>query len=207
VNAPVIGIDLDNTLVSYDRLFHQLALEQKLIPPDLAVNKTEVRDFLRREDKEPAWTALQGLAYGSRIREAEAFAGALDFIRDGRRRNWHMHIVSHKTRNPIVGEPVDLHASARGWLDAHAVHGEIGLPRGNVWFEVTKADKIQRIRQLQCDVFIDDLPELLLDPQFPVSTRRILFAPQEPDLKALPENVFVARNWAEITGLLSHELA
>jgi len=207
VNAPVIGIDLDNTLVSYDKLFYQLALEQGLIKPDLAVNKTEVRDFLRRADREPAWTALQGLAYGSRIREAEVFAGALDFLREGRRRNWQMHIVSHKTRSPIVGEPVDLHESARGWLDANAIHDGIGLPRGHVWFEVTKADKIERIRRLGCDVFIDDLPELLLDPQFPSATRRILFAPQGSDLKTVPENIFVARNWAEITRLLSHELA
>jgi FMN phosphatase YigB (HAD superfamily) len=81
MKAPVIGIDLDNTLVSYDKLFHQLALEQGLIARDLAVNKTEVRDFLRRAGKEPAWTALQGLAYGTRIREAEVFAGALDFAR------------------------------------------------------------------------------------------------------------------------------
>jgi hypothetical protein len=206
VNAPVIGIDLDNTLVSYDRLFHQLALEQGLIGPDLAVNKTEVRDFLRRENKEPAWTALQGLAYGARIREAEAFAGALDFIREGRRRHWQMYIVSHKTKSPIVGEPVDLHESARGWLDANAIHNESGLPREHVWFEVTKADKIQRIRQLKCDVFIDDLPELLLDSQFPSRTRRILFAPQGPGNHILPENVFVAQTWAEITSLLSHEL-
>lgn len=205
MNAPVIGIDLDNTLVSYDKLFHQLAREQGLIPTDLPVNKTEVRDFLRRADKEPAWTAMQGLAYGSRIREAEVFAGALDFMREGRRRSWQMHIVSHKTRLPIVGEPVDLHESARGWLDTHAIHDEIGLPRDHVWFEVTKAEKIQRIRKLRCDVFIDDLPELLLDPQFPPVIRRILFAPGGSE-QAVPENIFTARSWAEITRLLSHEL-
>ena len=130
MNAPVIGIDLDNTLISYDKLFHALALEQGLIARDLPVNKTEVRDFLRSVEKEPVWTALQGLAYGTRIREAEIFAGALDFLREGARRKWEMHIVSHKTRAPIVGEPVDLHAAARGWLEAKAVHGEMGVAAG-----------------------------------------------------------------------------
>jgi FMN phosphatase YigB (HAD superfamily) len=203
MNAPVIGIDLDNTLISYDKLFHALALEQGLIAADLPINKTEVRNFLRREGKEPAWTALQGLAYGKRIREAEIFAGALDFLREGARRNWELHIVSHKTLRPIVGEPVDLHEAARGWLEAKAVHGEAGLPRENVWLEVTKAAKIGRIRELRCAAFIDDLPELLLDPEFPAGTRRILFAPQ--DAKDLPADVAVAQSWAEITRLLSHE--
>jgi hypothetical protein len=129
----VIGIDLDNTLISYDRLFHTLALEQGLIPAELAPNKTEVRDFLRRAGKEPAWTALQGLGYGRRIREAEIFPDALDFLREGRKRGWQMHIVSHKTGAPIVGEAVDLHEAARGWLESKAIHAEIGLPRENVW--------------------------------------------------------------------------
>jgi hypothetical protein len=202
----VIGIDLDNTLISYDRLFHTLALEQGLIPAELAPNKTEVRDFLRRAGKEPAWTALQGLGYGRRIREAEIFPDALDFLREGRKRGWQMHIVSHKTGAPIVGEAVDLHEAARGWLESKAIHAEIGLPRENVWFELTKAEKIGRIRELGCEVFIDDLPELLLDPQFPTGTRRILFAPQGAGTKDLPEDIFVAANWAEITRLLSHEL-
>jgi hypothetical protein len=209
VNArhPVIGIDLDNTLVSYDRLFHRLALEQNLIKPDLPVNKTEVRDFLRSQGQEPAWTALQGLAYGTRMCEADPFAGAMDFIREGRRLGWEMHIVSHKTRHPIVGHPVDLHQSASAWLDSQSIHDERGLPRENVWFELTKAAKISRIRDLRCDVFIDDLPELLLDPQFPAETQRILFAPPDSSANASSEIVFTARSWAEITRHLSHEFA
>ncbi len=204
---PFIGIDLDNTLVSYDTLFHRLALEQGLIDPDLPVNKTEVRDFLRKVGKEPAWTALQGLAYGTRMREAEAFAGALDFLREGTRRGWRMHIVSHKTRHPIVGDPIDLHEAARGWLDAKSIHDGIGFLRENVWFELTKAAKIQRIRELGCEFFIDDLPELLLDPQFPTPTRRILFAPQGPGVKPPTADIVVAQSWAEITSLLTHEFA
>ncbi len=208
MNAPpIIGIDLDNTLISYDKLFHQLALEQGLIDAGVPVNKTEVRDYLRRIGKEPAWTAMQGLAYGPRIREAEIFPGALDFLREGRRRGWPMHIVSHKTKTPIVGDPIDLHEAARGWLDSKSIHDEIGFPRANVWFEVSKAAKIQRIRQLDCEVFIDDLPELLLDPQFPTETRRILFAPLGAGATSLPANVTAVASWTEITSLLGHEFS
>ena len=200
MSLPVLGIDLDNTLISYDRLFHKLALEQNLIPPGLPVNKTAVRDYLRRKDQDPAFTSLQGLVYGPRVREAEAFAGALDFLREGRRLGRRMHIVSHKTQYPIAGERVDLHEAARGWMDAQGLHDNIGFPRENVWFEPTKAAKIERIRALGCEIFIDDLPELLLDPKFPSGVRRILFAPQ--GMKEVPAGLVVVSSWAEMESRL-----
>src|SRR5262245_43078397 len=43
----LIGVDFDNTIVSYDALFHRIATERDLIPADLPVNKTAVRDHLR----------------------------------------------------------------------------------------------------------------------------------------------------------------
>ena len=36
-----IGIDFDNTIVSYDELFYQIAQEKKLIPAELPVNKVD----------------------------------------------------------------------------------------------------------------------------------------------------------------------
>ena len=201
----VVGIDLDNTLISYDSLFHRLALEQKLIGADIPADKSSVRDYLRRIGREPDWTALQGLAYGPRLSEAEPFAGAMDFLREGLRRDWEMHIVSHKTKQPIVGDPYDLHAAARGWLDTNSVHDVIGFPRAHVWFELTKKEKIARIRALGCQVFIDDLPELLLDPDFPAGVRRIFFAPPGSSLKDMPADFHIARSWAEILPLISDE--
>jgi hypothetical protein len=196
--SPVLGIDLDNTLISYDKLFYKLALEQGLIPADLPANKTAVRDHLRAKNQDPVFTALQGLVYGSRVREAEAFAGALNFLREGRRRGWQMHIVSHKTKYPITGERVDLHEAALGWLEAQGLHAEVEFPRENVWFEPTKPAKIERIKSLGCEIFIDDLPELLLDPAFPSGVRRILFAPQGANVKEIPADVDVVASWVEI---------
>lgn len=62
-----LGIDFDNTIVCYDELFHRVALEQGLIPADLPVNKSEVRNHLRRVGKEPLWTEMQGSVYGARM--------------------------------------------------------------------------------------------------------------------------------------------
>jgi hypothetical protein len=46
-----IGIDFDNTIVSYDALFFKVAREQDAVPADTPVNKVAVRDYLRKIDK------------------------------------------------------------------------------------------------------------------------------------------------------------
>jgi len=172
----VLGVDFDNTIVCYDRVFHAAALERALIPADLAVSKDSVRDYLRAQGQEGAWTELQGYAYGPGLRDAQPFPGALAFLARCTRAGVPLWIISHKTRHPYLGPPHDLHASARQWLADHGLH-EAGLPRDHVVFELTKIEKLRRIGQVGCTHFIDDLPEFLAEPTFPPGVERILFDP------------------------------
>jgi hypothetical protein len=175
-NAKIhIGIDFDNTIVSYDALFHRLATEQGLIPPALAPNKTAVRDYLRSIGQEAQWTALQGIAYGERMDGAAAFPGVFDFIRACLRDGARLSIISHRTQRPIVGEPVDLHAAARAWLDRNGVNDLVGPT--NIHFELTRKEKVARLREAGCHYFIDDLPEFLSEFDFPPGVERVLFDP------------------------------
>lgn len=177
-----IGIDFDNTIVTYDVLFHQLAAEQGLIPPELPPNKTAVRDYLRAIGQEPQWTALQGIAYGDRMGDAAPFPGVFDFIRASLRDGAHLSIISHRTQTPIAGKPVDLHAAARAWLDRNGISDLVGST--NIHFELTRKDKVARLRAVECHYFIDDLPEFLGEVDFPPEVERILFDPanaHEPD--------------------------
>ncbi|HEY9841295.1 MAG: haloacid dehalogenase-like hydrolase [Candidatus Sericytochromatia bacterium] len=179
-----IGLDFDNTLISYDRLFQGLVREQELLPEPVPANKTAIRDALRARGREADWTRLQGLAYGPRIDQAEAFPGMADCLRHWRGQGWELLLVSHKTRVPYAGEPHDLHAAARGWIEARLE----GLLSG-VYFELSRAAKLARIAKLGLDAYIDDLPDILLDladvanPLAPVPLRLILFDPhgQYPD--------------------------
>ncbi|NDC62910.1 MAG: aminoglycoside phosphotransferase family protein, partial [Planctomycetia bacterium] len=45
------------------------------------------------------------------------------------------------------------------------------------FFEETKEAKLARIAAIGCTQFVDDLPELLVHPQFPAGVRRVLFDP------------------------------
>ncbi len=174
-----IGIDFDNTIICYDKLFHKVALEKGLIPDDLPASKGNVRDYLRKTGKEDAWTEMQGYVYGKRIMDADPFPGVFDFFRFSRDKGIPIRIVSHKTRHPYMGPGYDLHQAAYRWLEQYGFFdsGNIGLAREHVFFELTKKEKICRIKKLGCTHFIDDLPEFLSEPTFPGNVICILFDP------------------------------
>ncbi len=90
-----------------------------------------------------------------------------------------LYVISHKTRRPILGSEYDLHAAARGFLVAQNLMESGGLPPENVFFALTKEEKAARIAELHCQVFIDDLPEILAMPGLPTDLRAILFDPDE----------------------------
>jgi hypothetical protein len=166
-----IGIDFDNTIACYDELFYKVCLESGLIPASLPANKSDVRNYLREQDKEDDWTEIQGLVYGPRITEASPFPGVIDFIRAARERQIPVSIISHKTKHPYRGEKHDLHAAARNFLNHHEIDAD------SVSLEPTKEAKAERIRSQGCTHFIDDLPEFLELVGFENEGQRILFDP------------------------------
>ena len=56
-----IGIDFDNTIVCYDRLFHRVALEARLDSRRLAVNPRLRCATTCARGREDAWTEMQGV--------------------------------------------------------------------------------------------------------------------------------------------------
>jgi hypothetical protein len=174
----VIGVDFDNTIVCYDGIFHKVAFERRLIPADLPISKGAVRDFLRKAEREDSWTELQGYVYGARMNEAAPYPGAIDFFRRCRLDEQKVLIISHKTRFPYLGDKHDLHEAAYRWLELQGFFGpSIGLTRHDVFFDLTKSEKLARIVRARCTHFIDDLPEFLGEQDFPSSVSKILFDP------------------------------
>lgn len=200
----LIGVDLDNTIICYDELFHRLAREHGLIPRDLPVDKTAVRDHLRAIGREDDWTALQGEAYGPRIIEAQPFPGARDFFTRCRELNQPVCIISHKTRRPYRGPDCDLHQAALAWLRHHRFLDDEAtcIDESAIHLNETKKAKLDRIAALRCITFIDDLPEFLQEPCFPSRTRRVLFDPTGG--KPCPPEIERCDTWDAITNLLLH---
>ncbi len=174
-----IGLDFDNTIVSYDTLFHAVAVAQGHIPASVAADKNAVRDWLRNAGKEDIWTQLQGYVYGARMQEAQAYPDAVAVMSALKRMGHQLFIVSHKTRHPYLGPAYDLHGAARAWIASHLEEDAAPLvAQEDVHFHERKEDKIASIAALGCEAFLDDLPEILLHEEFPSGTKRFLFSTQ-----------------------------
>lgn len=198
----MIGVDFDNTLVSYDRLLYRLARERNLIAENTPGQKKAIRDAIRHLDGgEAEWQKLQARAYGLRIREAELMEGVREFFVACRITRRPIAIVSHKGLRPSRPEfGVDLRAAALDWMQDNEFFDPRGmaLKSSDVYFEASREAKIQRIASLQCAVFIDDLEETFGHPTFPASVERILFSSQRPQDPALRN----MSTWHEISEYL-----
>ncbi|MBX9690019.1 MAG: hypothetical protein K2X27_25130 [Candidatus Obscuribacterales bacterium] len=175
----VLGIDFDNTIICYDRIFHREATIRQLIPDYVPPIKEQIRDFLRGCGQEEIWTELQGHVYGHAIVGANPFPGLKEFLQICRLFKIKMHIVSHKTKFPYRGKQYDLHRAALDWLQANEIidSDKTGLAASDVFFAESKAKKLSCIADLGCTHFIDDLPEFLLEADFPPGVEKLLFMP------------------------------
>ena len=204
-----LGIDFDNTIVRYDDVFAAAARLRGWIPENFNGTKKQIRDAVRLlDDGETKWQMLQGEVYGKRMAEALPFPGVIDFLRQAQNRNIELFIVSHKTRYSAF-DPLkaDLRKAALHWLDINRLFDPTiyGLSRDRVFFEDTREDKIARIAELGCSVFIDDLEEVFEHPDFPVGIQRILFASEN---NASPSgSVRALGTWSEIQRLILSEAA
>lgn len=194
----IIGIDFDNTIVCYDELFHQAAVERGLIPATVPVFKEAVRNYLRTQGKEEDWIELQGYVYGARMQEGVPFLGTLEFFKECKKRGIPVYIISHRTRHPFQGPPYDLHKAAHEWLEKYGFYdpARIGLSRDRVYLELTKKEKLDRIIHVGCSHFIDDLPEFLEEPDFPSNVEKVLFDPMGDHATA--HNFHRLASWVEI---------
>lgn len=192
-----IGIDFDNTIICYDRVFNHVGVEKGLIPEDIGLGKNRVRDYLRKAGREDDWTWLQGYVYGTRLSDATLYDGIESFVDYCGNGQIECVIISHKTRYPYSGDQYDLHQSAREFIDQQ----NLSL---DVFFEPTKEEKVERIVALSCDWFIDDLPEFLQLPGFPEKICKILFDPLK-NHGSLATDFKIAGSWEQILNMLKTE--
>ena len=194
-----IGIDFDNTIICYDKVFAAAAQRRGLVSNGWSGLKSELRDTLRaKPGGELAWQGLQGWVYGKGIQDAEIFPGMPDFLAACRRTGAEVYVVSHKTQyGHQDADRTDLRAAARGWMQAAGLIGTAlsALSLDRIYFEDTLAAKVDRLASLDLDIFIDDLVDVFEQPHFPQRTRPILFASRDA---SRPGRYRSLATWAEI---------
>jgi hypothetical protein len=196
--CPHLGLDLDNTLINYDQVFLAAARAAGLLEDPQPASRVALRTLIRAQpDGERRWQQLQAEVYARRLDQAQVMPGAREFLGRCHHHRVALSIVSHKTRH-AAADPgrTDLRALALDWLEAQGLLDpeRFGLTRERVHFTDTRPEKLHRIAALDCTHFVDDLPELLADPAFPLGVQRLLFAPPE-------------RNWQHLWQTLQTWLA
>jgi hypothetical protein len=192
-----IGVDFDNTIVCYDQAFEQVGREVALLPAHFRGGREAAKAWLleRRPDGY-LWEKLQGLVYGRCIGQAKMFDGVAEFFRTCRKSpEVIVKIVSHKTvRAHHDPTDTDLRKCAMDWMAEQGFFesSTFGLGTDDVYFESTREDKVRRIAELGCNVFVDDHPEVLSHAGMPEHCRKILFRSQA-------EGAFErAANWQDV---------
>jgi hypothetical protein len=193
-----IGIDFDNTIITYDDVFLTTAREWGLVGVDFVGRKKTICDAIRLlPDGELSWQKLQGHVYGKGLAKAAMFEGVDSFLRRCRFSGVAVAIVSHKTEfSHHDPDRINLRHAAWDWMAKHGFFCTIGydIHPDAVYFEETRQKKLTRISQLCFSHFIDDLAEVLTDPSFPRGVERILFNGERP----VPAQCTICPTWRHI---------
>jgi hypothetical protein len=195
-----IGIDLDNTIIDYDDAFVLVGVEIGLLRVDAGLRtKDEVKSFLiTRGRGERDWMRLQGQVYGRHIGKARPYEGVAEFFQTMRGHGARLSIVSHKTRLGHFDADANLWDAAQDWLEQQGFFSAsgLGLDPKDVHFLETREEKVAKIAAIDCEAFVDDLPEVLLHPSFPARTERFWLAGSK--FAGHGVGLIPYRNWAEI---------
>ena len=198
----IIGVDLDNTIVSYDSLIHRVALGCGFINENAKKSKKYISGLIRQlPDGEKKWQELQAIVYGQRIKEAQLIRGVEQFFKLCQKNRVKVYIISHKTEFVnYCGARINLRASALDWMESKKFFKDEGLSlsRNNIYFGATRKWKIRFIKKLRCTHFIDDLEETFIEDSFPQGVEKILYDPHGEGLHL--QGVKIFNKWEDING-------
>lgn len=198
----LIGLDLDNTIIDYDAAFVSAARRAGMVETDFQGSKRDVRARLwDQPNGDAVWQVLQAQIYGPDIGEARLAKGYRDFALQATAAGAQLVIVSHKTRFAAAAlDGPDLRACARSWMVDRGVIGSAPgqVQADRVIFSDSRDGKIDVIRRFACDAFVDDLTEVLLHPEFPITTTRLHYHPEAGDETLGCPGLVTCRSWRDV---------
>lgn len=177
-----IGIDFDNTIICYDDLFIRAVKEKEWdLGADCGESKAAIKERLVQLDgNDFRWQEMQAIVYGILIKDATPFPGVLEtlqYFKDSEQ--YELFIVSHKTPASLYLKHITLIDKAQLWIKDRKLTDYI--PEKNIFFRPVRDEKINVIRDLKLDFFIDDLLEVLHDKNFP-PINAFFFSPDGNDI-------------------------
>jgi len=200
-NPRHIGVDLDNTIIDYS-LAYGVISKQFEFETEL-VDRMSIRTHLRLQENGIEWERFQALLYTEGLISAQPAKGVREFFEWCCISQIEVSIVSHKTiQTPEIFGAQNLRQPAIDWLSEHSLVSDF-VESDHLHFCATQSEKVNTINEIGCDVFIDDLLEVLVNPELSSEISRVLYVGEStknlPDKqKVVPMNFFDLRNWLEL---------
>ena len=174
------GFDLDNTLIDYS-----VAVQKYCLNEGLNECKTldSLRTLLRRSDTSGRlWQLAQGWLYTDGLSYARAGQGAVELCEFLKNSNMELMIVSHKTTHtPDFCGQKPLREIATKWINNSDL-ADYFLGNEQIYYEATRALKVERIQKLKFSYFVDDLVEVFHEPAFPKAVTSFLLSEMGSEL-------------------------
>jgi hypothetical protein len=193
-----IGLDLDNTIIDYSRPAREYAKQKNI---QNISNLQDLRLQLKQKSNPDEWIQAQSWIYTEGLKVADVAKGFNEFIDYTKLMNKKVFVISHKSEFaawPSKGN--SLREPAIYWLEKNLSFVDLVLNQ-NLFFEDSQEAKIRKIVELKCNVFVDDLPEILQSNQLPSEIYKILIGRTKHKEIIGVENFFdleyLLRNWSE----------
>lgn len=145
---------------------------------------------------------MQSIIYGEEIEFAKPFPNVKQILSKLKKKH-DLFLVSHKSKFPYLGKRINLIERANRWLVKNKFtkcKNSIFLSE-NVFFEKSIKKKIERIKKIKCDIFIDDLKSLL--NSLPCAVLKIYFS---QNYKAYKKNTkqpyYIFGNWSSLENII-----
>lgn len=156
----IIGIDLDNTIINYSKIFERKAKENVNLRS--VKNKDDIKKILFQRNDIQTWKKIQSEVYGESLYLAKPYIGFISKLKNILKKN-EIKIISHKTKVSYFNNSINLHDVTKVWLEKNIFSklNQIEKSKIKLFLEITKNNKINKIIDEECDIFIDDLEEIL----------------------------------------------
>jgi len=193
----LIGLDFDNTLACYDSVFSSEAKIKGLVNKTWKGSKKDLKLLMNdQENGLILWQEMQGQVYGPSMYQATLFPGVARFLLRCKLLGHSVFIVSHKTKYGHFDKTKTLLREASlNWMESKGffIEDQFGIDRKNIFFANTQREKVLKIKNLNLDVFVDDLEEIFMHDDFP-SIKKILFS----NSSKIKSGVKLCNNWSDI---------
>jgi len=170
-----VGLDLDNTIIDYKHSYLEVA---KILGISFVKkSKEEIKNFLiDKNNNDYEWQRFQSVLYTKGLAYATPSLGLLPFLKYCKEKKLNVFLISHKTeKGPADFGGQDLRKPALHWLEKNNIVPDLILSE-NVFFCDSQEMKIKKINELGCNIFVDDLEEILSHRNLNKSVKKILFS-------------------------------